>query len=446
MTLLDEAIKLLQELVQNSCVNPPGNEMKSIQSIARYLDTHEIRYEIFESAPNRGNLFAEIEGSEKGPSLMLGPGHVDVVPVEDPSIWAVPPFSGEIKDDYIWGRGTVDMLFMVVSQVIAFTHLWKEGFRPKGDVKLLIVADEEAAGKYGTKWMIENYPDRIKSDYVVSEMGGFRMGEGLFLYQYGEKGGSWLRLTAKGTEQHGSMPYQANNAVEKIGNAIVKLSQYDAPVDTTYVKLLVEGLPIQGVQKRLISSNLTVNKAIEIMAKSNLEQAKLIHALTRMTISPNLVSGGTKVNVVAGEAHVDIDVRSLPGQDREYIHNLLQDALGDLAEDIDIGPVPEDAGSEPSYGNASEIDTPLVTVMGDVLKELVGNDATLVPLLSPGVTDCRFFRLKWNSQAYGFSIFDDRLPMGEVMAMIHGPNERISIGSLDLTLRGYKRIVEQFCS
>ncbi|MBD3158036.1 MAG: M20/M25/M40 family metallo-hydrolase, partial [Candidatus Lokiarchaeota archaeon] len=219
MSLREESIELIQELVKNKCVNPPGNEMKSIKSVNRYLQSYGIETEIFETDTNRGNLLCTIEGTGQGPSLMLGPAHVDVVPVEDPSKWEVPPFSGKIEDGCIWGRGTLDMLYIVATQAAVFAHLYDEGFQPKGDLKFLVVSDEEAAGQYGAGYMVKNHPDKVKVDYLITETGGHPIGENRFVFAYGEKGATWLRLNFKGEEQHGSMPFKSENAVVKMAEA-----------------------------------------------------------------------------------------------------------------------------------------------------------------------------------------------------------------------------------
>ena len=131
--MLDEITGLMQEMIRNKCINPPGNEMKSIRTVERFLSSYGIESEIFESAPERGNLLAEMEGSGDHPSLMLGPAHVDVVPVENEKDWLVPPFDGTIKDGVIWGRGSLDMLYIVASQTVVFAKLHQEGFTPKGN-------------------------------------------------------------------------------------------------------------------------------------------------------------------------------------------------------------------------------------------------------------------------------------------------------------------------
>ncbi|MHA1366345.1 MAG: M20/M25/M40 family metallo-hydrolase [Candidatus Heimdallarchaeota archaeon] len=214
--LLDETIKLLQELVKNKCINPPGDEMKSIKTVEKFLTDKGISCQVFESAPNRGNLIARIKGTGEGKSMMFGPSHVDVVPIENPDAWDVPPFSGEIKDGQVWGRGTFDMLFIVVAQCQAFAMLHKENFKPKGDLILAIVADEEAGGLFGTKWMIDNHPEVMKVDNAVSEFGGLQIAENKLILPYGEKGVVGIRLTFRGESGHASR----HSSYKQIQNAL----------------------------------------------------------------------------------------------------------------------------------------------------------------------------------------------------------------------------------
>jgi acetylornithine deacetylase/succinyl-diaminopimelate desuccinylase-like protein len=182
-------IELLSELIRNRCVNPPGGEMRSINSIRRYLRRRGVDSMVYESAPGRGNLVARIPSTGGGPGLMFGPGHVDVAPVEKPDAWEVDPFQAVIRDGYMWGRGSHDMLFMVTAHVQAFADLHGSGFTPRGDLTLLVVCDEEDEGAYGTGWMLENHPEMVRTDYAVSEAGGWPREPGEVVFTYGESGG-----------------------------------------------------------------------------------------------------------------------------------------------------------------------------------------------------------------------------------------------------------------
>jgi len=182
-------LELLSELIRNRCVNPPGGEMRSIISIRGYLRRRGVESVVYESAPGRGNLVARIPGAGGGPGLMFGPGHVDVAPVGKPDAWEVDPFQAVIRDGYMWGRGSHDMLFMVVAHVQAFADLSCSGFTPSGDLTLLVVCDEEDEGTFGTGWMLENHPEMVRTDYAVSEAGGWPREPGEVVFTYSESGG-----------------------------------------------------------------------------------------------------------------------------------------------------------------------------------------------------------------------------------------------------------------
>ncbi len=444
--MLDEIVPLMQKLIQNKCVNPPGNEMRSIKTIEQYLKSKGIDSEIFESTTERGNLLAEIKGTSHHPSLMFGPSHVDVVPVEEESSWSIPPFEGRVEDDFIWGRGSLDMLYIVACQAVVFSHLASNGFKPRGDLKLLIVADEEAAGTFGAKWMVDNYPDKVKVEYLISETGGEPVEANRVAFWYGEKGSNWTRLIFKGAESHGSAPLLSDNAAIKLAKAIERITDYQPPRDLTLVRNLIAPLSMGGLTKSLASSSITLPQVLKSLRKSNPGMAGFLHAISQMTWSPNVCEAGTKINVVPAKAQLDIDIRTLPGQNEEYVRTHLQHALGDLIDDVVIERVPEELGGAVSPGTMSDMDSPFVDIMRGVLRELRGEEFDLVPLFSPGATDARFFRQAFGTQAYGFAITDGRLDLSTLFKLFHGDDERVSLGTIELTANAYKMVAERFLS
>lgn len=444
MTMLDDAISLLKEMIRNKCVNPPGGEMRSIHSVRKYLDSHNVESEVFVSGIDRGNLLAEIPGSGDGPSLMFGPSHVDVVPVIDESRWSVPPFEGIIKDGCVWGRGALDMLYIVAAQTVAFVRLHEEEFKPKGTLKLLVVADEEAAGTYGAKWLVEKYPEKMKVDYLVTEQGGEPLGEGRLAFWYGEKGTAWTRITFKGDEQHGSAPFKSNNAVVKLAEAVRRIDSYQPPRDTQFIESMLNNLKVSGVTKFLAGNKYTLPRVLQAYDKRNRGMARFLHALTQLTMSPNIARGGTKINVVPGEATLDVDIRLLPGQDEEYARKHLRKALGPLAEEVTIDRIPQEEGGYMYPGTSSDIKSPLVDVMTNLAKRFRGPDTILVPMMSTGGTDARVFRLAFGTQAYGFALSDGSLDLATLQGLFHGDDERVSIGSVEMSLNAYVEIAKQF--
>ncbi len=168
--------------------------------------------------------------------------------------------------------------------------------------------------------------------------------------------------------------------------------------------------------------------------------AKALHALTRMTISPNVARGGVKTNIIAGQATLDVDIRTLPGQDDQYVMYHLERALGDLASEVEIEKAP---GLPASSSNASPSQSDFVNAMREAVRQCTTPDAELVPILATGATDTRFYR-EVGAQAYGFSLFDDRLKLAEIAALVHGDDERVSIGTLQLTAKAYECLARNF--
>lgn len=216
-----QTIELLQAMIRNECVNEgtaeSGGEFRNAQLLAGFLDGSGLDVELYEAAPGRVSLVARLEGSVAGaPSLCLN-GHTDVVPV-NPSGWSRDPFGGELVDGEVWGRGAVDMLNITASMAVVVRHVATAGFRPSGDLVFFAVADEESGSAYGARWMADNHPDAITTDYVLTENGGLHGGTAdtaTITMRVGEKGVAWRRLRVRGTPGHGSMPFKADNAVVK---------------------------------------------------------------------------------------------------------------------------------------------------------------------------------------------------------------------------------------
>ncbi len=443
-TELQETCELISQMIQNKCVNPPGNEMPNIKAIESFLTERDIKCQVFESAPNRGNLVAKIRGSGKGPSLMFGPAHVDVVPVPNPEDWEVDPFSGEIKDGYIWGRGSLDMLTIVASQTQAFVKLHQEQFQTKGDLILLIVSDEETGGKYGAEWMLKNHPDLIQTDYAVTEFGGITIAPGKIIFAIGEKGANWKRISFKGTPGHGSMPYTSDNAIYKAGQATARLIDYcdnKIPITTEYLEHLADGFGLSFYSRFMLTNKRTLPFTLRRLRKKDSAMAKFIHALSRMTISPSMTRGGTKINIIPATASIDLDVRTLPGQDEEYVITHLQKALGDLADEAKIETI-TDEGSVHSYGNASPVSSDFVNAMKRAIQQTIP-DSTFVPFMMMGGSDARFFRER-NIDTYGYAFFDPRIPLNELTDLVHGTNERVTVKTVELTTKAYYNLAKEF--
>ncbi|MDQ2953273.1 MAG: M20/M25/M40 family metallo-hydrolase [Chloroflexota bacterium] len=427
-TLVEETTDLLQHLIRNECVNDgtpaSGHEIKSVQTLESYLRTPGIEMQRYEPSPGRGSLVLRIEGTDKtAPSLHLM-GHTDVVPVTRAS-WRHDPFGGELIDGEVWGRGAIDMLDVTASMAVAIKRLLASGFKPKGTLIYSAVADEEALGTHGAQWLTENKWDEVKTDYLVTEFGGVRMpiGTGAKMpIMTAEKGSQWTRLRVKGTPGHGSMPYKSDNALVKASEIITRIAKYKAPLHLQDLwKAFIEGSDLPAVQRMALTTAATFDGALDRMPEG---ADRMMYAATRTTLSPNIAHGGVKVNIIPDSAEVDIDIRTLPGDDGEGVRKMLRDAAGDLWRDVEV--VHE--GSNPA--TSSPIDTPLWKALTKVTQRLIPGSTTL-PFLIVGATDARYFRRK-GVTAYGYGLMSDKIPFGEFSKLFHGNNERIDQGSLEL--------------
>jgi acetylornithine deacetylase/succinyl-diaminopimelate desuccinylase-like protein len=427
-TVIDETTDLLQHLIRNECVNDgtpaSGHEMKSVDTLEAYLRTPGVEMTRYEPSPGRGNLVLRIEGTDKSAKSLHLMGHTDVVPVTR-SGWRNDPFGGELIDGEVWGRGAIDMLDVTASMAVAVKNLLVSGFKPRGTLIYSAVADEEALGTYGAKWLTENKWDEVKSDYLVTEFGGarFPLGGGAKLpIMTAEKGSQWTRLRVKGTPGHGSMPYKSDNALVKASEIITRIAKYKAPLHLQDLwKQFIEGIDLPAVQRMALTTPATFDAAMDRMPEGT---DRMMYAATRTTLSPNIAHAGVKVNVIPDSAEVDVDIRTLPGDDGDGVRKMLRDAAGDLWKDVEV--VME--GSNPA--TASPIDTPLWDALTKVTKRLVPGSET-VPFLIVGATDARFFRRK-GVVSYGYGLMSDRIPFGEFAKLFHGNNERVDQETLGL--------------
>jgi acetylornithine deacetylase/succinyl-diaminopimelate desuccinylase-like protein len=424
-----EVIELLQQLIRNECVNDDtvesGQEVRSTDVIETYLEGGGLQLETYDAAAGRRSLVARIEGTDpEAPTLMLM-GHTDVVPVNARG-WQHDPFGGELIDGVVWGRGAVDMLNLTASMAVAVKGLARSGWKPRGTLVYLAVADEEALGTYGAKYLTEHEYDAVRADYVITESGGIPIpspaGTKLPVI-VGEKGTYWCRLRVRGTPGHGSQPFRTDNALVKASEVVRRLQAYRpvAQIGTVWERFIRSmGYP-QEITEPLVSAS-TIDELLETLP---LAMARQFHACTHTTFAPTIVEGGSKINVIPDAVSLSVDVRTLPGQTPEEVRAMLDDALGDLGDDVEV----ELVTSEPS--SASPVDTPLWDVLSRVTQAWYPGSET-VPYLTVGATDARFFRWK-DAVGYGFGLFSQNMSFEEYGAMFHGDNERIDTESLVLS-------------
>jgi len=433
-----EAVDLLQQLIRNRCVNDgtveSGNELRSVELLQQYLGTSGIDVERFEPQPGRASLVARIEGSDPdAPTLMLM-GHTDVVPVNEDG-WSRDPFSGDLDDGMVWGRGAIDMLNITASQAVAFRRLADSGFTPRGTLIYFAVADEEALGTWGAHWLVDHEWDALATDYVLTESGGFQMpsphGPRLPV-MVAEKGTYWSKIHVRGTPGHGSQPYRTDNALVTAAEVVRRLHEFQPRASIGEVwRRHVEAMDYPPEMR---DAFLDPSAVRDFCATLPLGMARLVHACTHTTFAPTVAHGGTKTNVIPDHMELEVDIRTLPGQRGEDIHALLREALGDLYDAVEIE-------SNEDLSTESPIDTPLWDALTTVTGRLV-RDSALVPFLMVGGTDNRFFR-RAGAVGYGFGLFSKRLGFEDYATMFHGNDERVDVESLSLSEQLWRAVAEE---
>ena len=438
-----EATELLQQLIRNKCVNDgtpeSGNEDRQVAVLRSYLDLPGAEVQTYSKREGRGNLVLRIEGTDRTAPTLLLMGHTDVVPASA-SGWRRDPFGGELVDGEVWGRGAVDMLNLTTTMAVAAKRLVRDGFRPRGTLIYLAVADEENQGIYGAEFMTQQHWDAVGAGYVISENGGVRSdlpttAGGLNLnLTVAEKGTQWVKLRVVGTPGHGSAPYAADNAVAKAARIVSRVASYEPPVRLHEIwRRYVTAMAFPAELEAAFTDPARIDSVLPTLP---LGLAKLVHASSRNTFSPNVVSGGTKVNVIADEAHIEIDIRTLPDETRDAVRGLLQDAIGDLWSDVEL------LYESDNVSTASPFESPLKDVLDRVTRSLLP-EARLVPALTVGATDNRFFRRK-GAVAYGYGLMSPELPMSQFRSMFHGRDERVHVESLRLSTELWVRTAREF--
>ncbi len=438
----NEAVELLVTMIRNACVNTgepaSGHEIRSVHTIQGYLGDIGT---VIEPIPGRATDIYRIEGTEpEGPTLLLIP-HLDVVPATAAD-WSHDPFAAVDDDGFIWGRGAVDMLNVTAAMVVVFRWI-RDGVipAPLGNVILACVADEEAGGIHGAKHLVEKHWDLVACDYVLTEVAGPTLGAATsrsLPVTVAEKGPVWRTVSVKGTAGHGSQPYGRSNAVLTLSEAFSRIGSADQPVSITEAWIgFVPHLDLgSGIERMLVDED-QIDSAIDLVAQSDPTLARWIHACTHMTLSPNVLKGGAKVNMIPDAAQGDIDIRLLPGQDLADLEEHLRKVLGpDLFEDLELVPVLDmEANSSPAHG-------PLWDAIGDAAEIHLGT-RRLAATLTPVTTDARFFR-DLGIPAYGVGLFDGSISFPEMLAMFHGVDEKVSAESVRATTRFLASVITAF--
>jgi len=423
LSLRDEATSLLQELIRLDTVNPPGNETQAAELLRDYLAESGVESELYGRTPERSNLVARLPGSGGGPSLLLL-SHTDTV-VADASEWQSDPWSGELRDGEIWGRGALDMKGQVAASAVAMATLAREGFRPVGDLVFVAAADEEVGEGFGLPWLCENHPDAVRADYALNEGAGERielLGRPYYICSCAEKMSSPFRVRVNGRAGHASMPGIADNALVKAAPLLERLAAYEPELylgpETSAVIEAVAGRPLEPAE------------ALELAREVDPLAAELLEPLLSLTLSPTMISASQRRNVIPHVCEVVVDCRLLPGQTQDEVEPLLRAVLGDGDYEFEW--------IEARGGTRSPLDTPLWDAVESFVAE-IEPEAAVLPVSVAGFTDSHWLREAFGTVAYGFCpmrAMDPQL----AARLIHSADERIAVDDLELAVQCFRHV------
>src|SRR5438132_1269004 len=329
-SLREEVTSLLQELIRLNTVNPPGNETAAAELLREYLEPFGVRCELYARVPERASLVARIPGSGDGPRLLFL-SHTDTV-LADPAEWKVDPWSGELRDGQVWGRGALDMKGQVAASAVAIASLAREGFEPRGDLIFAATADEEVGDDpdFGLSWLCREHPDAVRAEFAINEGAGDRVevgGKIFYLCATAEKMSSPFVLRVHGRSGHASLPSIADNALVKAARLVERLAELEPEprlMPETEAFLAAAGGSVPPACKALAFA-----RAVDPTA------ATMIEPLLDLTVSPTMITASHKRNVIPALTEVTVDCRLLPGQTQEEADGRLRAWLGDGDYEID---------------------------------------------------------------------------------------------------------------
>ena len=423
-----EAEELLARLIAFNTVNPPGNERLAQEYLAAHLRAAGFECELLGATEERPNLIARLRGDAPGagPTLCFL-GHVDTV-LADPSEWTHDPWSGDHADGFIWGRGALDMKSQVAAEIAAAAALARDGWRPaRGELLIVTVVDEETGGELGAKWITEQHPDKVRCDLLINEGGG-----GVFEYAgrrcYGvccaEKGVFRFTLSTRGVAGHASMPAMGDNALLKMAPVLARLAERQPSYRVTDVPRAF----LQGIGEDAGAPA----QAVERLRAADPLLATMFAPMLGVTFTPTRISASEKINVIPSRAELKVDCRVPPGLGEDDVREA-------LAEVFDDDGSFEVAFDERVGGNGSPTASPLMDALSGWIAEC-DPGASVVPVVLPGFTDSRHFRLAFpECTAYGF--FPHRhQTLKEAAPLVHSADERIDVRDLAFATECYSHL------
>lgn len=422
-----ETSELLSALIQIDSSNPPGNETRVAEFMRDWFRGHGLEGEIAGEPADRASFVLRVEGKKPGPSLLLL-AHEDVVPANADD-WSVPPFSGQIKDGYVWGRGALDIKNLVAAHAVATRRIAAQGGPAAGTLVYACTADEEEGSVGGARWLVANRPDLVRTDYVINEGGGSfleRAGRRVYLLESGEKGTAQFRIIVKGEAGHASVPLRRGNAVVGAARVIEALASHELPLvidgsSDDLVRLLVDA---PALRHRLREPK-TARAALAELARRDPQLADMIEPLYGFAFSPTIVEGNSvALNVYPSRVEVGVDCRTLAGRGTEEVEAAVRAALRHVDAQWELEwvlPVVR--------GNASPYPSPLSAAIARTMGRLVP-EAELANAHCRGFTDSNWFRAAYpETVAYNFAPHLVE-PRHEVASRYHNADERILVRDL----------------
>jgi len=426
-------VELLQQLIRYDTTNPPGNEADCIAFLRGLLENAGCEVELYAKDPARPNLVARLHGRGDRPPLLLQ-GHVDVVTTAGQN-WSRPPFGGDLVDGWVWGRGALDMKGGVAMMVSAFLRASSDAAELPGDVVLTVLADEEAGGDHGAKFLVEEHAHLFEGiEYAIGEFGGFNVeigGRGMYLVQVAEKQICWLKASVPGRGGHAAFP-QRGGTMARLARFLGDLDRRRLPVHITpATRAMIEGMaaasrpPYSNVLRALLRPRLT-DRMLPLLR----EQARSMEAILRNTVSATIIRASDKVNVVPAVVEVELDGRALPGFGPADLIAEVREVVGG---DIELELIRHDAA-------AAEPRLDRFDVLAGILQELEPG-AVAVPMVQAGVTDARFFA-RLGIQTYGFLPL--RLPADfRFTGLIHAADERVPADAIEFGAEAVFRALQR---
>lgn len=433
-TIYERPAELLQNLIRFDTTNPPGNEAECVEYVNRLLTGAGFDITILGRTPQRTNLLTRLKGRGDAPPLLLY-GHVDVVTTANQD-WVHPPFEGKLVDGYVWGRGALDMKGGVAMMLAALLRAKAVGLVPAGDIILAVLSDEEAGGLYGARYLVEEHDQQFQGvRYALGEFGGapFYVGQKKFYaIQAAEKQICWLKATVRGPGGHASAP-RRGAAMFRLSRLLQQLDQQRMPLHVTpvvrrMIEIMAESLPFpQNLLLRQLLNPRLSGRVLKLMG----ERGQLFGPMLKNTVSPTIVRGGEKINVIPSAIELEMDGRLLPGYSPD-------DMLAELRQFVDKEVEFELLHHDPGPG---ETDMGLFDLLADVLRQ-ADPQGIPMPMMIPGVTDARFLA-RLGIQSYGFTPLD--LPEGfNFFETVHAANERVPVAALEFGAEAIYQVLRRY--